>query len=320
MKALLTFAIFILALNAQATLSGNDKGNGGDLCEARFYQIRNDLVNWIDFGGSNGLQLPSTISISQYNNSMKTQLLKSTVECVSEKLKLNGVEKTCINRILDEKSHIVCNLERFKEITQSDQYVLVHHEYAGLAGLETNEGVISNYDISNQVSGFLKTSTVKKLSIASDLFESQISCNSEITHFVAQMTKGNLSFSLTAKNAWKVLNLPEISNLVKDKTLTDVNFRMSINSCSWNFDDGKISCREKNLNIFFKNKFGNVKSLNFPEVQISTGILGVGINSSQSVSLLMSGPDKKITSLNLNYPVQADKVLLNSSLCGRSVR
>jgi hypothetical protein len=46
---------------------------------------------------------------------------------------------------------------------QSDQYVLIHHEYAGLAGFEVNDGESSQYEISNQISGYLEDQIVKKL-------------------------------------------------------------------------------------------------------------------------------------------------------------
>jgi hypothetical protein len=41
--------------------------------------------------------------------------------------------------------------------------VLVHHEYAGLAGFEVNSGEDSIYPISNQIAGYLEDHVVKKL-------------------------------------------------------------------------------------------------------------------------------------------------------------
>jgi hypothetical protein len=51
----------------------------------------------------------------------------------------------------------------------SDQYVLVHHEYAGLSGFEVNNGPDSTYLISNQISEFLVDEVVKKLAIKAPL-------------------------------------------------------------------------------------------------------------------------------------------------------
>ncbi len=60
---------------------------------------------------------------------------------------------------------IECNYKRFNEASESDQYVLVHHEYAGLSGFETNKTDDSDYKISNQLTGFLESQVIKKLSV-----------------------------------------------------------------------------------------------------------------------------------------------------------
>ncbi len=49
--------------------------------------------------------------------------------------------------------------------SESDQYVLVHHEYAGLAGIEISKGEDSDYQVSNQISGYLENQVIKKLAV-----------------------------------------------------------------------------------------------------------------------------------------------------------
>jgi hypothetical protein len=75
-------------------------------------------------------------------------------------------EKTCKNFIGRQGlARIECNTKRFLETDESDQYILVHHEFAGLAGLEVNQGEDSDYQISNQIAAFLEDQVTKKLVI-----------------------------------------------------------------------------------------------------------------------------------------------------------
>lgn len=142
------------------------KGNGGDVCENKFKIIRDDIRNWINEGGSTGLVLPATVKLSQYNSEMLNKITKAQVSCVDEAVKIRATEKTCINfSEIDGSLKIVCNRNRFLSATDDDQYVLVHHEYAGLAGFEVNSGVSSDYAISNQLSQYLQDVVVKKLGI-----------------------------------------------------------------------------------------------------------------------------------------------------------
>src|SRR5207253_11459999 len=74
------------------------------------------------------------------------------VSCVDEQIFVGSAEKTCKNfAAADGSLNIQCNANRFMATSNSDQYILVHHEYAGLAGFEVNTGESSNYQISNQI-------------------------------------------------------------------------------------------------------------------------------------------------------------------------
>ncbi|WP_413287936.1 hypothetical protein [Bdellovibrio sp. HCB337] len=158
--------LFATAPHAQASDGGGgyDHGNGGDMCEYRFKTVQDDLTAWIAKGGSAYLQLPPEISHEKYNIYMLDKIQAAKVSCIDEKVFVGNAEKTCKNFVeANGTSRILCNRDRFMTTPESDQYVLVHHEYAGLAGFEVNTGETSHYEISNQISGYLESQIVKKL-------------------------------------------------------------------------------------------------------------------------------------------------------------
>lgn len=163
---ILTIFCLVSFQSASALIGGDHAGNGGDLCELRFKNIKNDIASWIVKGGSAGLSLSAEIPLSQYNSQMLTHIRQARFSCVTEKVFVGTAEKTCKNffdHMGDAK--IICNLKRFTESESSSQYILVHHEYAGLSGFESNADEESNYPISNQISGYLEDETTKKLVI-----------------------------------------------------------------------------------------------------------------------------------------------------------
>lgn len=163
--ALLITGILIFANNCFARV-GSEAGNGGDMCEDRIESIRSDIKKWIQAGGSAGLSLPSGVSLKNYNEAMLNAIGKATISCTDDKIELGNSEKTCRNFVNSAGvPQIQCNLPRFTDNSESDQYVLVHHEYAGLAGFEVNSGEESHYEISNQIADYLEDQTVKKLSV-----------------------------------------------------------------------------------------------------------------------------------------------------------
>lgn len=176
MKATVKIAVALFALfaslNAQAAAGilnkqalGHDQGNGGDACEARFLEVRDDLASWMKLGGPKELILPGATSSEEYIQRMEEKL-GAKVSCVTESLYVDGAEKTCLNFLDDKRDpQIACNTQRFMNSNSDDQYMLVHHEYAGLAGLETNHGAESDYKISSQISAFLSDQLVKKLAL-----------------------------------------------------------------------------------------------------------------------------------------------------------
>jgi hypothetical protein len=143
---------------------GYDQGNGGDMCEKRFLNVRDDLSAWILNGGSAGLRLPAGFSHENYILNMLGKIQTAKMSCIDAQLLVGSAEKTCKNFVdTDGTFRIQCNQKRFMATSDSDQYILVHHEYAGLAGFEVNTDENSNYEISNQISEYLENQVVKKL-------------------------------------------------------------------------------------------------------------------------------------------------------------
>jgi len=160
--------------------AGNESSGGGDASEAHVNQIRGDIWNWIESNGARDINLPWTMSYDQYTSGMLQYLSPGAVlvgfistaeEAATQdpdlKVSINGQPKTCVSSIWqkDGLPHIECNTERFAATSDADQYPLIHHEFAGLAGLEKNVGAQSDYEISSQLTAFLTTVTVTKLAI-----------------------------------------------------------------------------------------------------------------------------------------------------------
>ena len=148
---------------------GAETGGGGDASEERVNEIRIDILNWIEKGGAKDLVLPKSISYNEYITSMSNvlQAQKVIIGFSDEKVIHGDTEKTCKNYIDKDtlEMHILCNISRFENTKDSDQYRLIHHEYAGLSGIEYNEGAASDYNISTQITDFLTYETVFKLAV-----------------------------------------------------------------------------------------------------------------------------------------------------------
>jgi hypothetical protein len=151
------FLFCVAGLQAQAVEGGGYvHGNGGDQCENRFKSVRDEVSAWILNGGSKDLRLPVGISHEKYSHDMLEKMQAAKVSCVDKALLVRGAEKTCVNFVAADGSlNIECNRNRFMTTTEPGQNLLVHHEYAGLAGFEVNIGEGSNYEISNQILGGL---------------------------------------------------------------------------------------------------------------------------------------------------------------------
>lgn len=172
MKARLFFGtiltLSLVTLNAFAR-GGVDSG-GGDLCEGRIKAVRDDIRGWIVKGGPRSLQLPNGISVDQYSKAMLEQIKVANIKCVAPgdkgfPVEVYGTPKICRFDRKQTESEITCDIQKFQSQAESDQYVLIHHEFAGLAGIERPSRDDSHYGISNQISGYLVSQVIKKLAI-----------------------------------------------------------------------------------------------------------------------------------------------------------
>jgi hypothetical protein len=144
-------------------------GGGGDTSELRVNEIRSDILKWINDNGARGLVLPSDISYGEYFDKMTDimQPKKVVISFTEKEVAVRGTLKTCKGFLsaIDSKPHVLCNISRFKNTSESEQYKLIHHEYAGLVRVENNEGAASDYVVSSQITGFLTKQLVLKLAI-----------------------------------------------------------------------------------------------------------------------------------------------------------
>ena len=149
--------------------AGQDRG-GGDLCEDQIKIIRADLKKWIINDGHKDLKLPSFIDYNSYATKMLSAIDQAKLQCVGTQdkgypVQVEGVAKVCRFDVNASQSMITCDLGKFKALSETEQYVLVHHEYAGIAGIEIPNKADSNYEVSNQISGYLVDQVVKRLAV-----------------------------------------------------------------------------------------------------------------------------------------------------------
>lgn len=154
-------------------------GGGGDANEERVNVIRADLLRWINNNGARDLKLPKSTSYGEYFDKMTAVLepLEVVVGFVEKDdetneelmVSVDGTPKTCRGfiSIIDSKKHILCNISRFKNTSEPEQYKLIHHEYAGLVNIENNEAAASDYAVSSQITEFLSYQTVLRLAVKS---------------------------------------------------------------------------------------------------------------------------------------------------------
>lgn len=169
-KAILLVAT-LLTVASQAR-AGNGSSGGGDMCENRVQAIRDDLEDWINNGGHTTLNLPVGITSNQYANTMLGSFGSTQIKCVGEgdpgfPVIVGNTPKVCRFDTDQSGNRITCDYKKFMAPTSSEshQYVLIHHEYAGISQFELPNDDESSYLISNQISSYLVNTLVKKLSV-----------------------------------------------------------------------------------------------------------------------------------------------------------
>lgn len=164
-------------------MEGGIHGGGGDASEMGVDQIRADILNWIKKGGALAFkELPNGHTHETYFQRMSLILQPHAVaigfvtteqeqRTTDPELRVwvDGRPKQCRSFLSrkDRKPRILCNLERYPK-DGAEQYRLIHHEYAGLVGVEKNEGSSSDYALSSQLSDFLVPELVYRLAVTVD--------------------------------------------------------------------------------------------------------------------------------------------------------
>lgn len=257
-KVILKFIGGLIFFTSNVVIAGgNELGNGGDICENRIKIIRDDIESWISKGGSNGLKLPKGLLTSQYNLKMREAIIKTQVSCTNDKIIISKAEKTCMNIIDDNNiAQIKCNASRFQLTSDSDQYVLIHHEYAGISGLEVNNGASSNYSISNQITGYLENQLVKKLAVKPRL---SMSVHSGHIYIMSELP-GLCGIKIEAFPEDSILTVSAVNNPING-LLCEPNFDLSGGFTTYKCED-KVCISLNAIDHFYRkielNSSGNI--------------------------------------------------------------
>lgn len=164
-----TLILISLLLIGHLGFAGSEGVGGGDLCENQIKIIRDDLKQWIFKGGHQSLVLSQEISHSDYGYRMLQSMENTTkIKCVSSgdkhyPIEVDGTPKVCKFIKNKDSSEILCDFKKFQSMNETEQYILIHHEYAGISDIEKPSGDSSNYAVSNQITAFLEDKNVKRL-------------------------------------------------------------------------------------------------------------------------------------------------------------
>lgn len=164
-KLLLATAVN-LCLSSSFAIAGEGATNGGDICENKLSSIVLDIKGWIQNNGGKQLSYTNGLTSEEYKAQM-LEVIESNpiIKCQTEELLFGSAEKTCLNTTNNGNAEIVCNLDRIESSNIEEKYRIIHHEIAGLAGIEVNETESSDYFYSNQITANLEEQLVKKLAI-----------------------------------------------------------------------------------------------------------------------------------------------------------
>ncbi|MFL5812762.1 MAG: hypothetical protein ACJ763_04240 [Bdellovibrionia bacterium] len=284
----------MFAINAMAG-GGGVRGGGGDICEDRIQQIRDDIKSWIHQGGAQGLSLPQGVSADRYADLMLDQMKTARVKCVGAADKgypvaIGSTPKVCKFSIDQSGSQITCDYIKFLATNESDQYVLIHHEYAGLAGVEVPNQGDSRYDVSNQISAYLEDQVVKKLAVKPVTSELQVGSRVVIDDNQFETKTGQITSITSGKYTYYQVRLSNNSGRAGDEQIIERSYikATEVGSLNGVRKGQKAICR----NIYdisgsaFEGNVAHIYSNGFVEITISTK----KATSVTSTSQLSEGP------------------------------
>ncbi len=129
---------------------------------------------------------------------MLVEIKKAKIRCVGEgdegyPVKVGQTPKTCRFDKTEETSDITCDMNKLEATSESNQYVLIHHEFAGLAEIEPPDGESPDYQVSNQISGFLESRVIKMLAVKKTVEKKTITRNFDIQYASRNVVASNPS-------------------------------------------------------------------------------------------------------------------------------
>jgi hypothetical protein len=152
----LKIALLSLMMTAPISYAQMDRGNGGDPDVGKFRKIGSEIQSWIQGGYANKIVLPAGMTLKKYLTAMDAAFNAYHVSFVDQAVNVRGVQRMCKNT--NDKVNgpqIVCQRSLIlRELNANSDgiYQLIHHEVAGIAGLEMNIGQESDTRLSDQIS------------------------------------------------------------------------------------------------------------------------------------------------------------------------
>ena len=289
----LVSSFFIFSSSHIHAKVGTESGGGGDASEARVNEIRNDILKWIENDGASDLIFSNEITYDEYYSKMieVLQSKKVIISFTSEKVIYANLDKTCKSFIKvepTERMHILCNISRFENTSESDQYKLIHHEYAGLMRIEKNDGAASDYNLSSQITDYLAYETILKLSVKNEI-------KKEVKKACSVYIRDEDQFYLGSYNLTKLLkkkNLKITSRQLAQYTIEKLDF-----ACN-GYTPPKHDIPETDFNIFYCNQMNaKLNLLNTSSGEMLT-YNGSSIKSEES----RPTPTKALTNLLESMP------------------
>lgn len=142
--------------------------HGGDPIELQFQEVATNIGQWIESGNADALEMPDAISLDAYKQRMLRTLEGYRISFTEDSVVVEGAQKVCQNSgPSSQPGKILCNRKAFVALKSDSAqlYQLVHHEIAGLSGIELGLGANSDYFISRQISDYLRDEVVKRLPV-----------------------------------------------------------------------------------------------------------------------------------------------------------
>jgi hypothetical protein len=288
------FLSFIMSMSLAHAKMGSEGVGGGDLCEDRIKVVRDDIKTWIKGGGPAGLKLNNGMSVQQYSDSMLNSIGNAKIRCVNSgdegyPVSVDGVAKVCRFDTNEKKSIITCDFNKFQAMKETTQYVLVHHEYAGLSQVEIPNGSDSDYSISNQLSAFVVNEVVKKLSIKPAELKSFQVLNGYPENSLAlawgipgQKINFDIFSDMTADEMFDYVYNNDVRNFLVDSYSKEIIMVLDYDSVLFNFKDGVIGGNH----FYLEAKEFLIKGL--PNCVFNTAIIESGKWDSEIITIVLA--------------------------------